>query len=265
MQRNSSEERNKMIDTHTHLYMEEYDSDKAEMVARAIDASVSHVILPNVDENSLPRMKSFHELYPDFSSMAIGIHPTEVKENFRDFLKIMNIELQKGGYVAVGEIGIDLHWETNNLARQKEAFEYQLQLAEIYKLPVILHSRDGLEETLDVIQKVKPTVPIIFHSFTGSSEDVSRIREVCDAWFGINGVVTYKNAPALRDALHEIGINRIILETDAPFLSPVPNRGKRNESAFIGHVKDKIAEVLDLRPEEVEEKTDQNAKNIFGI
>lgn len=254
-----------MIDTHTHLYMEEYDADLAEMVSRAKNAGISHVILPNVDAESLPRMKTFHRIYPEFSSMTIGLHPTEVKENFKEFLETMEKELEKPEYVGVGEIGIDLHWDPSTLSFQKEAFEHQLRLAEKYSLPVILHSRDGLEETLEVIEKVRPTVPLIFHSFTGSTKNVVRIREVCDPWFGINGVVTYKNAPELRDALSEIGIERIILETDAPFLSPVPHRGKRNESAFITHVNDKIAEVLGMSPEEVEIKTDQNARHIFGI
>lgn len=254
-----------MIDTHTHLYMEEYDADLAEMVSRAKNAGISHVILPNVDAESLPRMKTFHRIYPEFSSMTIGLHPTEVKENFKEFLETMEKELEKPEYVGVGEIGIDLHWDPSTLSFQKEAFEHQLRLAEKYSMPVILHSRDGLEETLEVIEKVRPTVPLIFHSFTGSTKNVVRIREVCDPWFGINGVVTYKNAPELRDALSDIGIERIILETDAPFLSPVPHRGKRNESAFITHVNDKIAEVLGMSPEEVEIKTDQNARHIFGI
>lgn len=254
-----------MIDTHTHLYMEEYDCDSAEMVSRAMEAGVFHVILPNVDEASLPRMKAFHKNNPDFSSMAIGIHPTEVKENYHDFLKTMEKELEEGGYVALGEIGIDLHWDSSTLSLQKEVFEKQLRLAEKYGLPVILHSRDAREETLEVIEKVKPTVPLIFHSFTGNYKDVVRIREICEPWFGINGVVTYKNAPDLREALHEIGIERIILETDAPFLSPVPHRGKRNESAFIVHVKDKIAEVLGISPKQVEKKTDHNARTIFGL
>lgn len=254
-----------MIDTHSHIYYPEFREDSNALVDRCIETGVTHVILPNVNAESLGDVKEFHYNYPDFTSMAIGIHPTEVKEDWRDFVEKMEAELKTGQYVAVGEIGIDLYWDKSNLKVQQEAFEAQLNLAQKFSLPVIIHSREAFEETMQVIEKVKPFVTLIFHSFTGNKANVDRIRKGCDPYFGINGVVTYKNAPLLRDALLEIGIDKIVLETDAPYLSPVPYRGKRNDSSLLSFIRDKISEVLQISPEEVESITDKNACKIFKI
>lgn len=254
-----------MIDTHTHLYFPEYGEEIHEVMKRCKDNGVSHFILPNVDEESIPQVKNFHQQYPETTSMAMGLHPTEVKEGWESVVDLMEKELETSQYKAVGEIGIDLYWDTSTLEIQKQAFERQLMIAEKLRLPVIIHSRSAFEETMEVIEKVKPTVPLIFHSFTGNKENVARIRQSCDPFFGINGVVTYKNAPELREAIPEIGLEKLLLETDAPFLSPVPHRGKRNDSSYIVHVRDKIAEVLGKDPVEVEEITDRNARQIFGI
>lgn len=254
-----------MIDTHTHLYFPDYKDESPDVIERGLASGVSHFILPNVNEESLLEVKKLHAKYPDATYMAIGLHPTDINDDNEEFLEEIDLELSKGGFVAIGETGIDLHWETNNLNQQKVVFRKQLELAEKYRLPVIIHSRDAREETLEVLREVKLTVPLVFHSFTGTPEDVKRIREEFDPWFGINGVVTYKNAPELREALKEIGLDRIVLETDAPFLTPVPHRGERNESAYLVHVRDKIAEVLEKDPKEIETITDVNARKIFGI
>lgn len=254
-----------MIDTHTHLYFPDYGEEIHEVMTKCKHAGVRHFILPNVDLESLSPMKNFHNLYPEVTSMAIGLHPTEVKENWQDFIPLMEEELNSGKYIAIGEIGIDLYWDKSKIQEQKEAFEKQLLLAEKYKLPVIIHSRSAFEETMAVIEKVKPNVTLIFHSFTGNSENVRRIRQGCHPYFGINGVVTYKNAPELRDALKEIGIDHILLETDAPFLAPVPHRGKKNDSSFLTHIRDKIAETLTIPPEDVEKITDKNAEIAFNL
>lgn len=254
-----------MIDTHTHLYFPEYGDEIPEIVKRATKTGITHFILPNVDEESLPQMKDFHHRYPEITSMAIGLHPTEVKDDWERVVDLVEKELKNGSYVAVGEVGMDLYWDKTFLDSQKQAFERQLQLAQEHKVPVIIHCRDAFEETMEIIEKVKPSVPLIFHSFTGNQETVKRIREGCDPYFGINGVVTYKNASSLRDALPLIGIEKILLETDSPYLTPVPHRGKRNESTYIVHVRDKVAETLMLSPEEVEKITDKNARLIFGI
>lgn len=254
-----------MIDTHTHIYFPEYGEEIRDVMSRCVNAGVTSFILPNVDEESLPYLKSFHALYPQLTKMAVGLHPTEVKEDWQRVLEIVDKELETGSYVAVGEVGIDLYWDKSMQKEQMQAFEGQLLLAQKYKLPVIIHSREAFEVTMQCIEKIQPSVPLIFHSFTGNIDDVKRIRNGCDPYFGINGVVTYKNAHGLRDALADIGIERILLETDAPYLTPIPHRGKRNESSYLGFIRDKIAETLDLSPQEIERITDRNAHSVFGI
>lgn len=254
-----------MIDTHTHLYFPDYGEEIADVMKRCEENGVSHFILPGVDEESIALVRNFHSRYPEVTSMAVGLHPTEVKVDRARVIDLVEKELATGDYIAVGEIGMDLYWDASTLEWQKEAFEHQLLMAEKYRLPVIIHSRSALDETLEVIEKVKPTVPLVFHSFTGNKENVKRIRRSCDPWFGINGVVTYKNAPELREALPEIGLDRILLETDSPYLTPVPHRGKRNDSSYLDHIRDKIAEVLGISPEEVDKATNLSAKKIFNI
>lgn len=254
-----------MIDTHTHLYFPEYGEEIYDVMKRCKDNGVSHFILPNVDEESIFQVKDFHKRLPEVTSMAIGLHPTEVKEDWENVVNKMEEEALGGEYIAVGEIGMDLYWDTSTIEAQKQAFERQLLLAEKLRLPVIIHCRSAFDETMEVIEKVKPSVPLVFHSFTGNRENVERIRKGCDPFFGINGVVTYKNAQELREALPLIGLDRIVLETDAPFLTPVPHRGKRNDSSYLGFIRDKVAECLAKTPEEVDKATDENAKIIFGL
>lgn len=254
-----------MIDTHTHIYFPEYGGNPSQLMDRCVNAGVKKFILPNVDESSLPYVKAFHASFPKNTYMAVGLHPTEVNEDWERVLDIVENELESKDYVAVGEVGIDLYWDKTKFKLQKKVFEKQLQLAQKFKLPVIIHSRDAFEETMESIEKIKPDVPLIFHSFTGNVDDVKRIRKGCDAFFGINGVITYKNAQELREALKEIGIDKIVLETDSPYLTPVPHRGKRNESSFLSFIRDKIAETLNLTPQEVELTTDRNATSIFKI
>lgn len=254
-----------MIDTHTHLYFPEYNDEIEDVIKKSIDTGVRHFVLPNVDIDSIEPIKNLHVRFPEVTTMAMGLHPTEVKENWEEVLDIIEKELSKGDYKAIGEIGMDLYWDKTFIPQQKEAFERQLKWAENNSLPVIIHSREALVETLEVIEKVKPTVTLIFHSFTGTTEDVERIRQVCDPYFGINGVVTYKNAPYLREALSNIGLERMLLETDAPFLTPVPHRGKRNDSSYLLYIQSVISETLGVDPKVVEMTTDKNAIAIFGI
>lgn len=260
-----------MTDTHTHLYMQEY-SGGGQAVERAIAAGVSRMVLPNVDVSSIIPMKELHSRYPENTAMCMGIHPTELGDDPSSALDLMERELEQGGYAAIGEVGIDLHWPDSPTAdAQTVAFARQLEWGARYRLPVIIHSRDARDETLAVISAVKESLatqgrelpPLIFHSFTGTSEDVAAIREVCDPWFGINGVVTFKNAPGLREALPVIGAARMLLETDAPYLAPVPHRGQTNESAFIPLILHKIAEVLAIDAHKLEEITDSNAARLF--
>jgi len=254
-----------MIDTHTHPYLEEFSDGGAQAVGRAIAAGVSHMVFPNVDTASLAPMMALHGRFPDHTSVAFGLHPTELGDDWESTVDIMEGLLDKGEAVAVGEVGIDLYWDKSRRHDQTEAFKRQLRIAHRLCLPVIIHCRDGLDDTIAAVNEVKPDVRLIFHSFTGSADDVRDIRRVCDPMFGINGVVTFKNAGALREALPEIGLDHILLETDAPYLAPVPYRGKRNEPAYVISTCHKIAEVMGISPEETEEITDRNAKATFGI
>lgn len=252
-----------MTDTHTHLYLQEFENGGVDVLSRALDSGVSMMMLPNVDASTLEPMKSLHQKFPDSTWMAAGLHPTEVDYDWEKVVDIMEKEIKSGSYQAVGEIGIDLYWDKSKIDLQKEAFKRQIRLADKYRLPVIIHCREALEETLECIKDTSPKVPLIFHSFTGSEEDVKKIRNVADPYFGINGVVTYKNAQPLRDSLKEIGENRLLLETDSPYLTPVPHRGKRNESSYIHYICEKVAEVLEKDPKDLEHITDENAKALF--
>ena len=244
-----------------------------EAAERAMEAGVGRLVFPCVDLKSLPEMERLHARFPGQTAIAIGLHPTELgktaEENggepeWRSILREMKRRLDSGGFAAIGEVGIDLYWDATRREEQMEAFAIQLGWAAEKRLPVIIHCRDGLEETLEVIGRHEGELPrLVFHSFTGGAEQVRRIREVCDPMFGINGVVTFKNAPTLREALPEIGLDRILLETDAPWLSPAPHRGKTNESCRIPHIRDKVAETLGVTPEEVEAATDRNADIFF--
>lgn len=254
-----------MIDTHSHPYLSEEGDGGKGAIDRALDAGVSLIIMPNVDASSVEPMMRLHSERPQATAVALGLHPTEVGDGWQRVVDDMENSLRQGGFVAVGEVGIDLYWDSTRKADQMAAFERQLRLACELRLPVIIHSRDAREETLEVIEKVRPDVPLIFHSFTGSVEDVRRIREVCDPMFGINGVVTFKNARPLREALPEIGLDHLLLETDAPYLAPVPHRGKKNESAYLCHTLKMMAETLGLPEKEVEKATDWNARAIFRL
>lgn len=244
--------------------MEAFAGDEDRAVERAVAAGVTMMVFPGVSPESQDALEELHARHPEHTRIAIGLHPTELGDDWQSKLDDIESSLSKGKYSAIGEVGIDLHWEKENVEDQKLAFARQLAWAQRYGLPLIIHCRDGVEETLDVIRKAEGTLPVmIFHSFTSGPEDVRKIREVCDPYFGINGVVTFKNAAELREALPEIGIDRMVLETDAPYLAPVPYRGSRNESAYIPMIKEKIAETLGLPPAEVERITDDNAKKIF--
>lgn len=265
-----------MVDTHTHLYMQDYDGGAEAAIKRALDAGVGRLIFPCVDLPSANAMKSLNLSGNSAIGIGLGIHPTELGDDWREHLSQVREILKGQEIVAIGEIGLDYHWDASRKEEQKEAFLYQMQLAWELGLPVIIHSRDALDDTLEVIVKLKKWIEhkaesgvtddmptLIFHSFTGSPDDVDKIREVCDPYFGINGVVTFKNSGALPDAVRRIGIDRILLETDSPYLAPVPRRGRRNESAYLPYILNKIAEILGLSVEECEEITDRNASYVF--
>ena len=253
-----------MIDTHTHLYLEEFDADRDEVMARAAASGVSHLVLPNVDLSTIEPMEELHRRYPDFTSMAMGFHPTEVNADYRQSLDVVAEHLDDFPFVAIGEVGIDLYWDTTFRLEQIDALTVQVQWALDRNLPLIIHCREGLDDVLAVFSRFTTLPPTVFHSFTGSVDDVRRIRRLGDFYFGINGIVTFKKS-AIPAILPEIGIDRIVLETDSPYLAPVPNRGKRNESSNIPHICRCVAQHLGLSEDETEAITDRNAAVLFSL
>lgn len=251
-----------LTDTHTHPY---YAEDPTGFVDRSISAGVTRLILPNVSTDSIEPMKRLAELYPENIRMSMGLHPTEVKEDADEKLDIILGELDNDRqYVALGEIGIDLYWDKSFCDRQMKAFDRQLASAAQKQLPVIIHCREGLDQTLEIL-KGYPSVRAVFHSFGGTPADVERILCLNDSYyFGINGIVTFKNS-RLRETLPAIPIDRLLLETDSPYLAPVPHRGKTNESAYMVHVADTVAATLGLSTERIAEVTSANSRALFSF
>lgn len=258
-----------MIDTHTHLYLPEFNTEEspdgsAEAVDRAVKAGVSHIILPNVDLTTIDPMNELHAARPEVTSMAIGLHPTEIGQSWRDDLeKTFSEPDVKDKYVAIGEIGMDLYWDKTYEDAQMQALDAQMRRAEELQLPVIIHCREALGQTLEVLQDY-PHARGVMHSFRGTEADVESVRHVVDFYFGINGIVTFKNSK-LKYTLPAIGTERLLLETDSPYLAPVPHRGKRNESAFLIHTAEHIACALQLTVGEIDRLTTDNAISLFNL
>lgn len=247
-----------MIDTHTHLY---YDNLGIAAVRRAVEKGVDRFLFPNVDASSIEPMKELASRCGGRALMAMGLHPTELGDDMHAQLKLILDELKNGNYVAVGEVGIDLYWDRSTLPSQMEAFDIQLTAAEQAGLPVIIHCREGFGPALEVMSAHK-NVRAVFHCFTGTAADIDSVRKVCDPFFGIGGVVTFKNS-SLSSLLPQIGLDRILTETDSPYLAPVPFRGKTNESAYIPVIVDAIARALGRTADEVAQATVQNAVNLI--
>ena len=254
-----------MIDTHSHIYSEEFDSDSAEVILRAKAIGVTHIILPNVDSESLPRMLALENAYPDYCHAAIGVHPTSIKEDFQTELDLVKSELERRKYIAIGEIGVDLYWDKTFLNQQIQAFQTQLQWAIDYQLPVIIHVRDSFTETMQALAPFKDKgLKGVFHSFTGTLTEAEEIIAFGGFKLGINGIVTFKNS-GLAAVLSQLDIRHLLLETDSPYLTPTPHRGKRNESAYTALVVGKLAEVYSITVEEVNRITTENATEIFEL
>ncbi len=255
-----------MIDTHTHLYSHRFDDDRREAVRRALDAGVKAMILPGVNLESVEPMISLRNEFPDVMYLAPGLHPTDAGENWREEVAEIWKRTEKEPAVAIGETGIDLYWDKETLPRQKEVFTHHLQVAAERNLPVIIHSREATDRSLEVIESFSGTLPpLVFHSFTAGPEEARKILDRTDAMFGINGVVTFKNAAPLREAVKIIGLDRIMLETDSPYLAPEPNRGKRNESAWVRNVADRLADIFGTDFAKIDSVTDRNAIDFFRL
>lgn len=252
-----------MIDTHSHIYSEEFDSDRAEVIARAKAAGITKIILPNVDSESLPRMLQLESEYPGYCFAAIGLHPTSVKENYAEELAIVKKELERREYIAIGEIGIDLYWDKSFLKEQIQVFVQQIEWALEYNLPVIIHVRDSFRETMDVLEQFRGKgLEGVFHSFTGTIDQATEIIDFGGFYIGINGIVTFKNS-GLDAVVQQIDAQYLLLETDAPYLTPAPFRGKRNESEYLTLVATKLANTFNLNFNQLTKITTENAYKLF--
>jgi len=254
-----------LIDTHAHLYDTDFASDSPDVLKRAKDSGVSAIILPAIDSTYHSKMFELGESLKGFAYPAIGLHPTSVKNNWREELDFVYEKASSNKFVAVGEIGIDCYWSVEHLKEQRFVFEEQLKLASKMDLPVIIHSRDATEEIFNVLEKTRNVeLRGVFHAYSGSYETFERIGKFGDFYVGIGGVVTFRNTNLVK-VVEKIPLERILLETDAPWLTPVPYRGKRNEPSYLVYIAEKIAEIKGCSFEEVAKVTSLNAKNVFRI
>ncbi len=250
-------------DTHAHLYLDAFEDDLEKVIDRALSGGVNRIFLPNLDSSTVADMNRICEQYKGVCFPMIGLHPTSVKENYNDELLLVEEQLKNNPYIAVGEIGIDLYWDKTFLNEQLSAFEKQLSLAAEYSLPVVIHARESFDEIFGVLDhKHIPGLTGVFHSFTGNIDQARKILSY-DFYIGINGIVTFKNS-GLDKIVKEIPEDRLLIETDAPFLAPVPYRGKRNESSYVTEVTKKIAEIKELELEELANITTKNALSLFA-
>lgn len=251
------------IDTHTHLYAEEFNADRSEMIRRAVEAGVKRMYLPNIDSSSVAGMLKLCGEFPQHCFPMMGLHPCSVKENFMEELKLVESELATGKYAGVGETGIDLYWDKTFIEEQEEAFRIQVDWAAEKDLPLIIHTRNSFDVAFRIVAMAKRIPKGIFHCFSGTIEDAEKIMSLKTFKMGIGGTLTYKNS-ALPEVLKRVDINQLVLETDSPYLPPVPHRGKRNESAYVPLVAQKLAEIKSISTREVAEITTRNALEIFG-
>lgn len=251
------------IDTHAHLYDKKFKPDWNELVDRMNDSAIERVYLPNIDHTSIEPMFEIELKDEKRFIPMMGLHPCSVKKDFEKELYIMEEWLNKRKFSAVGEIGLDLHWDKTFFEQQKEAFIIQINWAKKFKIPIAIHTRSSTDEALEILESHKDeNLKGVFHCFGGTELQAERIQKL-DFLMGIGGVVTYKNG-GLDKVLPNVDLKHLILETDAPYLSPVPHRGKRNESSYIPVIAKKIADIKGLTIKEVAEKTTQNAKTLFG-
>lgn len=239
----------KLIDTHTHIYLPEFDDDRDQTVARSVNSGVTNLLMPNIDINSLDQMLSTECRYPGICRSMMGLHPTSVRQDYLSQLDIMLGErFFQHDYIAIGEIGIDLYWDKTFLDKQIEALRRQISFAIDNRLPVVIHARDSFPEVFSVLEEFRGTdLKGILHAFTGTIQDAIRAVDL-GFKLGIGGIVTFKNS-GLQDVVMEAGINNIVLETDSPYLAPVPYRGKRNESSYLNLINKKISEILGITEE----------------
>jgi TatD DNase family protein len=250
-----------LIDTHAHVYLPEFDNDRQGVLQRAADEGVTEIYLPAIDSSTHEAMLQTEQAFPMCKSM-MGLHPCSVKENYEDELAVIEQHLSKRDFIAIGEIGLDFYWDKTFKEQQYLAFHAQIALALDRQLPVVIHSRNATDECIEVVSQY-PGLRGVFHCFSGNEEQARKLMQL-GFYLGIGGVLTFKNA-GLDKVVKAIDLANVVLETDAPYLAPVPFRGKRNEPAYTRHVAEKIAGLLDMPVEEVGKITTANAKKLFQI
>ena len=252
-----------LVDTHTHIYDPQFSLDRHETVERALEAGVGMMLMPNVDASTIAPMLSLHDEFPDCTRVMMGLQPEEVREDYKDVLTRMEKELERGVYCGVGEVGLDFYWDATYEKQQLDAFEVQLEWAKQLHLPLSIHCRNAFDKMVKILERKQDGgLRGVMHCFTGSEEEA---RVYLDLGFhlGLGGVTTYKNC-GVKDFLPHLPLDRIVLETDAPYLAPVPCRGKRNEPAFLVHTARRIAEVLQMPADDLAAITTQNALALFS-
>lgn len=256
----------KLVDSHSHLFLEEFSEDLPEVMERARQAGVTHIFMPNIDSTTVEPLLQVCAAYKDLCYPMMGLHPTSVKDDYLQELEVVCRYLKEpNSFVAIGEIGMDLYWDKTFVKEQEVVFRQQVEWALEYGLPIVIHCREAFDYIYKVLADYKAT-PLtgIFHSFTGTQEEAERLLEFQGFCLGINGVVTFKKS-TLPGVLAQIPLERVVLETDSPYLTPVPNRGKKNESAYVRDTLTKVAQVYGKTPEEVSLVTSENALKVFGM
>ena len=253
-----------IIDTHAHLYLKQFNEDIYQVIQRANENGVKKFIFPAIDSSHFNDMQSLKNKYPDDIHLMSGLHPTSVKENYKEELEFVVESINKHHFVAIGEIGIDLYWDKTYLKQQQEAFRFQIKLAVEHNLPIVIHCRDAFDEIFEILNDENcDKLRGIFHCFTGTYDQAEKAISL-GFLLGIGGVVTFKNG-GIDKFLDQIALKHIVLETDSPYLAPVPYRGKRNESSYIIHVLEKLSEIYGISNEKIAEITSENAKKVFRL
>ena len=254
----------KIIDTHTHLYLNQFKDDIDKVIQRSIDKGINKFIFPAIDSTHFDDMHDLKNKYPGSIYLMSGLHPVDVKENYNEELEFVVNSLKSHSYVAIGEIGIDLYWDKTYLKQQQHAFEFQIRLAIKNDLPIVIHCREAFDEIFEILDKENcPKLRGVFHCFTGTLEQANRAIDLGFV-LGIGGVVTFKNG-GIDKFLSQIDLKHIVLETDSPYLAPVPFRGKRNESSYITYIIDKLSEIYGLPIKEIASVTTKNAEKVFAL
>ena len=253
------------IDTHTHIYLKDFDEDRKQIIKECLDSGVNKLLLPNIDKSSIADVIKTCELYKDICYPMVGLHPCYVKDAYKNDLNYLKPIIKTIDTIAIGEIGIDLYWDKSNLENQRKAFMTQINWAKEFKLPIVIHARDSYNEIFEVLDQLNDeNLKGIFHCFSSTLEDADRILNYGGFKLGIGGVVTFKNS-GLDKVVKNVDIKNIVLETDSPYLTPTPFRGTRNKSSYIPIIANKLSDIYEISSEEIGNITSKNAREIFNI